>query len=512
MSLELVWVCRLFDFWGLQQVSVPATHFRHRAFLSPLHRRGGGFADPSSMMASLLDAMTAAAITCLLVLLVFVGPYRRRRTEPEPIVDSLLWKPSSVNGFLPSSVPVRHAALQEAEELLSKLPELIRNGTTREACEALHEVDIAELLERCTSQLEYEELAERATLVYSFLAYAYLRASAPRRRLPRNLAVSWHTAATVCGRAPSLDYVATVLANGDGEAGPAATFSGLADEKFFYALHVRIERAAAPAVGALVRAAADPRTLSPSQLARVLNDVAEGVYAMAALLPEMPTGCDPKVFHETIRLRLAGFTESVILEGVRDQPTIRLTGASGAQSAVLPCVDALLGIGHSGHHELREWSVDTGDLHHLPPPHRALLLALRAHAPAGPAELERQLSLLEAPICDELTDEHLASANAAPANVAAAEAARRLRAAHADAVNALLAFRKAHFALVRAFIVQPGKVTDGGSVSPASVAAPLQGTGGSELGGFLSGRVLDTARARLADGPASWRFVRRVLM
>ena len=317
----------------------------------------------------------------------------------------------------------------------------------------------------------------------------------------------WHVAAAVVGRAPSLDYVVTVLAN----AHCAATFTGLDDESFFYQTHVRIERAAAPAVGALVRAAREASSgvsapSTPAELTRCLAEVAEGVRAMAEVMPEMTAGCRPRVFHDAIRQRLAGVPGPVAFEGVRGQP-LSLTGASGAQSAILPCVDALLGIGHTGPYELREWSVDEGGLTHLPPAHRRLLCTLRRHAPASTATIERMLRDLEG----------------GAAGPAAAEA-RALRAAHAACIDALVAFRKAHFALVRAFIVEPSDKTpsgdaldDAGRGSPVSVTAPLRGTGGSQLGAFLSGRLLDTARASLASAdshsasPARWVGARRAV-
>ena len=64
-------------------------------------------------------------------------------------------------------------------------------------------------------------------VVYAFLSYAYLRATTPTSSyLPRTLAIPWHAAATIVGRAPSLDYVATVLSNVHAPGGAGtATFS-----------------------------------------------------------------------------------------------------------------------------------------------------------------------------------------------------------------------------------------------------------------------------------------------
>lgn len=60
------------------------------------------------------------------------------------------------------------------------------------------------------------------------------------------------------------------------------------------------------------------------------------------------------------------------------------------------------------------------------------------------------------------------------------------------------------FALVRRYIMMPHAKAErdgeeSGRGSPASVTAALVGTGGSELSGFLTGRLLDTARAALGE-------------
>ena len=226
--------------------------------------------------------------------------------------------------------------------------------------------------------------------------------------------------------------------------------------------------------------------------------------------------------------------------GVRGTPTIRLGGASGAQSSLIPCIDAFLGVSHNGPHE----SVDSyapskaGALRHMPGPHRMLLTQLHATAPASARRTRQLAEAMQRP-----------------------EDGARLLEAHEECLHALTTFRKAHVKLVRSFIIAPsqqrspsplppkdvlppavlqeaaaptggavpahastppasplgsrspsfthrlgtmpqGALTPGGGSgasedgckSPTAVHA-LLGTGGSELVGFLSGRLLDTARA-----------------
>lgn len=462
------------------------------------------------------DVLVASlvTITCLLIACLFAYRTHRPAKPPAPQaatlassagfvstkapdaypVSTLLWQPNEATGFLPAKMPKRQQKLHDAEDLLVSLPEIILEMRVQTAVRALPELDLHAVLSECATPFEVEMLAERAALVYAFIGYAYLRespvTSPSERTLPRNLAVPWHAAATVVGRAPTLDYVATVLANDPGPEACAkgcATFSGLADEAYFYQLHVRIEGAAAPAVGAMMRAV-DAPSLSARELTNVYEEVARGVGAMADLLPEMSRGCNPNVFHQSIRLSLAGFPELVSFAGVDGAEPRKLGGASGAQSAVLPCVDAFLGIGHSGRHEVDAWS-STGALAHLPPAHRDLLYRLRASGPGSRSAVERLLSTSTNPLSP-----HAATPEE---ETKSSPEAHALLEAHQTCIDAVTAFRKAHFTLVRQFILQPAAAMTGRD-SPVGIIAPIAGTGGSNLAEFLSGRLLDTTRASLA--------------
>ena len=443
--------------------------------------------------------------------------------------------------LLPKATPAADfVALAEAEAMLKALPMVREEDGGRLFCRQVDALSTADLTPALkdndpTRAEEAEQLAERACLVFAFLSYAYLRAGAVERsELPPALAVPWHAAATYLGRAMSLDYVSTVLTNcvvdeteGGGRLGEVtvgATFTGTRDEAHFYALHARIEAAAAPAVQAMLRVLEPPAAVDAAVLAAALEDVAKGVRAVAKLLPRMRDGCAPPVFYDRIRPLLAGFTHPIRLRGVRGGPLgafasrtyATLRGASGAQSALLPCVDAFLGIGHTGPREMPEYAPSR--VEHMPLAHRALLRRLRAAAPAAPDAVEA--------LC----------------TVAAAEssgAAARLRRARASCTDALMAFRKAHLALATAYILSPAaaaatptpSATPSQTIrhcpavdvgpspsSPQSIVATAQellaqrrasrgapfskeagataddvhGTGGSSVVGFLVGRLEDT--------------------
>ena len=234
------------------------------------------------------------------------------------------------------------------------------------------------------------------------------------------------------------------------EVAAGATFTGTADERYFYEMHARIEVAAAPALYAARLGAASAAAGDAAGVARAARAVAAGVRAAADLLPLMVDGCAPAVFHAQIRPYLSSFSRPVLFEGVYKEggaPTHHeLRGASGAQSAVLPIVDAFLGIGHSGPAELPAYAPAEREqqLRHMPPAHRRLLRMLQASPPASAAAL------------DALETDGGAKAVVAP------QVAAELRAARRECTDALAAFRKAHMALVRAFILAPAGFKPGG--------------------------------------------------
>ena len=148
----------------------------------------------------------------------------------------------------------------------------------------------------------------------------------------------------------------------------------------------------------------------------------------------MRDGCSPAVFYAEIRHLLAGFDRPIALRdaagGVFARVTLR--GASGAQSPLLPCIDAFLGIGHAGKDEMPEYAPTA--VHHMPLAHRGLLRDLRSAPPAAAGAIR---------------------ALAAAVRKTDAAAAASLEGAHDACIAALGEFRKAHLALVRSFIVRP---------------------------------------------------------
>ena len=254
------------------------------------------------------------------------------RRERVGMSVGLLWP---ANSLLPATPPRagHFEELEAAEELLASLPALRKTPSAYRR--KIRDLVPAKLRLHERAPEEAEELAERAALVCAFLAYAYLRAGAAElSELPKSLAAPWAEASAFLDRAVSLDYVSTVLSNctvvesaDDDE--PAvrvdATFTGSDDERHFYAIHARVETAAAPAVRAITReldaveaatSTGATREDAAAALADVLREAARSVRRGAAAAADARRR-SPQYFYGELRSQLAGFDAPVTSRGGR---------------------------------------------------------------------------------------------------------------------------------------------------------------------------------------------------
>ena len=163
-------------------------------------------------------------------------------------------------------------------------------------------------------------------LLLSYLGHAYVWGEPqPVARLPRTLAVPWASLAARLGRPPVLSYASYALDNWRrlDRAGPIAlgnigllqNFLGGIDEEWFILVHVEIEAEAAPG---------------------------------------LPEHCDPYIYFHRVRPYIHGWRDhpalpgGLVYEGVAafgGEPQ-RFRGETGAQSSIVPAIDATLGVTH----------------------------------------------------------------------------------------------------------------------------------------------------------------------
>lgn len=252
--------------------------------------------------------------------------------SPEPIIDA--------------RVPFDRISI-----LAGQLPELIASGTStlRKEIRSLPILDISDVS---------DSLVQRALLRdYHYLQSAYVRAQPEARTVPASIAVPSYALARHLGRRPMLSYASVVLDNWrQPESGmpftfeqvlPIRTFTNTKDERGFLVPHVLMEyeaRDAIDQVDQLRREVRDKRVraIIPRHLI-----IADAFATMQTLFACITKHCDPKAYFEEVRPWMDGFKE-VVFGGVDEMGGApqSFIGPSGAQSSILPVIDAILCIRH----------------------------------------------------------------------------------------------------------------------------------------------------------------------
>jgi indoleamine 2,3-dioxygenase len=370
-------------------------------------------------------------------------------------------------GFLPLQDPLKRlpSAFDAWEELSLRLPKLLASDQVR--------ATIADLPPFPFEAINDSRERERAMLLLSYVGHAYVwGAPRPALILPAVLAVPWYQIAESLGRPPVLSYSSYALHNyfrfdpsREIECGNLAliqNFLGGIDEEWFILIHVEIERKAGPAMAALATCLDAAEEGEGERLEALLTQVESSLRAMYATLRRMPEWCEPFIYYHRVRPYIHGWKnhpdlpEGVIYEGVEaygGHPQ-QFRGETGAQSSIVPALDAMLGVGHKEDmlsSYLREMRA------YMPPPHRAFIEALEGRGSVRPF---------------------------------AQRAGRRaLTSAYNACVEALENFRSLHFEYASTYIFQQAQ-TD--AKNPHAV-----GTGGTPFMDYLKKHRDETGQNRL---------------
>jgi indoleamine 2,3-dioxygenase len=300
----------------------------------------------------------------------------------ESNVDLKRYDVSHERGFLPEPDPesALPASLGLWQELADDLPKRLAAQRLRAAVRSLPRFDVSSL----RSPAE-----ERAAMrVLSFLGHAFVwEGGVPEPALPRELAAAWCAIARRLGRPPVLSYASYALDNWRrfDARGPLRVenlailqnFLGGQDEDWFILIHVEIEALAARALRAAPAARAAAQQGDGAALTARLEEVAGAIEAMLASLRRMPERCDPYVYFTRVRPFIHGWKDhpalpdGIVYDGVAElSGPQRLRGETGAQSTIVPVLDALLGVAHAPD-PLREYLDEMRG--YMPPRHRAFL-------------------------------------------------------------------------------------------------------------------------------------------
>jgi len=230
----------------------------------------------------------------------------------------------------------------------------------------------------------------------SYLGHAYVWGDGePRATIPAVLAQPWYAVAQHQGRPPVLSYASYALHNWRrfDTTQPIAldniallqNFMGGVDEEWFILIHVDIEAKAAPAMAAAPQAQLAASRRDIDGLQTQLEHIAHAIEAMYQSLARMMEYCDPYIYFRRVRPYIHGWKnnpatpQGVIYEGVdayQGKPML-FRGETGAQSSIVPCLDAVLGVTHADD-PLKAYLMEMRT--YMPPRHREFLEALEAHS------------------------------------------------------------------------------------------------------------------------------------
>lgn len=295
---------------------------------------------------------------------------------------------SDERGFLPLEDPLSRLPkpFDAWESVASNLPKLFASDHLRRILEELPPFP--------SDAISSGRERERAMLLLSYLGHAYVWGGArPARILPARLAVPWHCVAHAQGRPPVLSYSSYALHNfyrfdrkrdiECGNIGLIQNFLAGVDEEWFILIHVDIERQAAPALASLHACLDAAEARDAERLEPLLAKVEGAINNMFATLKRMPERCDPYIYYHRVRPYIHGWKnhpdlpDGLIYENVMEydgQPQ-QFRGETGAQSAIIPSLDAMLGIGHA-EDMLRTYLMEMRI--YMPPEQRAFIKSLEA--------------------------------------------------------------------------------------------------------------------------------------
>ena len=291
-------------------------------------------------------------------------------------------------GYLPTYDPAQSlsAGNEEWDQFGKDLPKLLMGTSFRSRVKALPKFNI--------EKLSGEAEVQRAMLILSYIGQAYQWSeNTAAHVMPANLAMPWYEVGKLVGRPPILSYQSYASDNwrrfdkgGDiacGNIGLLQCFLGGQDEEWFILIHIEIEKKAGKALKAIEDAQHAVLENDAEKVETALIKLRNALAAMYEVLGRMPERCDPYIYFHRVRPYIFGWRnnpslpDGVIYEGVDEYKGVgqNFRGETGAQSAIIPAMDGILGIEHE-RDELREYLMEMRT--YMPPKHVAFIEAVEA--------------------------------------------------------------------------------------------------------------------------------------
>lgn len=303
--------------------------------------------------------------------------------------SNLVLDNNNVEGFIGSKQPLRYLTdknkdEQILEDLAVAIPKLLLTNKIRHQIDKLPHDFFSHDLDK------YSEVELRLLNVqFSFLAHAYVWGDlAPSKVLCKSIALPWSNISEKLGRPPILSYASYCLDNwhkindDDGvnlnNVALNYNFLGGIDEDWFVTIHVCIEHAANLAITSAfnIALAYQQNTADEKVLLKELNNIKTSMLDVNHIFRKMPEKCDPYIYYHRVRPYIFGWKnnpslpEGLVYEGCFDDKPQLYRGETGAQSSIVPALDALLSVVHEKD-ELREYLDEMKS--YMPPSHRELI-------------------------------------------------------------------------------------------------------------------------------------------
>ena len=291
-------------------------------------------------------------------------------------------------GYLPAHDPAQSlsAGNEEWDQFGKDLPKLLMGTNFRKRVQALPKFNI--------DKLNGEAEIQRAMLVLSYIGQAYQWSDNQAATvMPQVLAKPWYEVGKLVGRPPILSYQSYASDNWRrfdkaapiecGNIGLLQCFLGGQDEEWFILIHIDIEKKAGKALKAIEEAQVAVVAQDAEKVEAALIKMRAALSAMYEVLGRMPERCDPYIYFHRVRPYIFGWRnnpslpDGVVYEGVDEYKGVgqKFRGETGAQSAIIPAMDGVLGIEHEKD-ELREYLMEMRT--YMPPKHVAFIQAVEA--------------------------------------------------------------------------------------------------------------------------------------
>lgn len=282
-----------------------------------------------------------------------------------------IFVPDEKFGFLSKDnlkeLPVYSVLHGELNIIIKNLPELLNKKQLRLKIDALNKKYSHSKKIVLLSNTHEKNIA---ILMLTMLAQAYIWESLekPANIIPDIIACNLEILSRSMQRYPIMSYRDYVLNNWycigpkNGitldNIEPIFTLTGDISEKWFIKIHVVIEALSAPAIHALYEASLLNYMMNPHDSLKYKSDekyliellthgVAASINKATKVLLKMKDHCVPEFFYQRLRPLLNGWDDKLGIMFEKEQNmSHNYKGSSGAQSSVLPALDAGLGVKH----------------------------------------------------------------------------------------------------------------------------------------------------------------------